>query len=43
MGIAHITGLSLRADGRGFSPATMSVNPSYSYRKQKENGTKRTF
>ena len=35
-------GLSLRAKGQGFSPATMSVSPSYSYRKQKENRAKRT-
>ena len=27
----------------GFSPAAMSVRPGYFHRKQKENGTRRTF
>jgi len=35
-------GLLLRAGGRGFSPVTMSVNPGYFHRKQKENRTQLT-
>ena len=31
-----ITGLSLRAGGRGFSPATKRVAPAYFYRKIEE-------
>ena len=31
-----------KSQGRGFSPATMSVSPRYSYRKQKNNRAKRT-
>ena len=40
----HNAGLvTIRAgQGQGFSPATMSVSSSNSYRKQKENRTKRT-
>ena len=34
-------GLSLRAGGRGFSPATKRVAPSYFHRKIEENRTKR--
>ena len=35
------TGLSLRAGGRGFSPATKRVAPGYFYWKIEENRTKR--
>ena len=37
-----IAGLSLRAGGRGFPPASMRVRPGYFHRELKENGTKRT-
>ena len=35
-------GLSLRAQGRGFHPATMSASPGYFHKKQKGNEIKRT-
>ena len=35
-------GMSLRAHGRGFRPATMSTSPSYFHKKQKGNEIQRT-
>ena len=40
-GLLHSSGLSLRAGGRGFSPASKRVAPGYFYWKIEENRTKR--
>ena len=39
--LIRLAGLSLRAGGRGFSPATKRVAPGYFIGKQKKNRTKR--